>query len=126
MIYIYQDKTNKVITRFFDKRLQLDSYFLWKVTNEFSKKEVLFITEDLSDNKCAFSLFDLKHSSSLCYDNDIGLCIEPGHNEYVVYETTNYSLDEQFIIQEIDRDIMFVEIIRDVNTTNSNMNDVYY
>lgn len=136
MIYIYQNKTNKVMTRFFDKRKNVDSYFLWKIVNDFTKKEVWFITNDISPNTCYYNLFELEHSNTcIPYVEpgyvDIGyfnsaLCLDSGHNEYTVYETTELSLDQQYIIGEIERDIMFVEIIRDVNNTNSQVNNVYY
>lgn len=128
MIYIYQNKNNNVLTRFFDKRKKSDSYFLWKIKNSFSKEEFYFITEDISDMACSYNIFNITHSDngSTIGGVDIPIDIKAGHNTYTVYETTEYSLDTSFIIKEIEKDIMFVELKRDVNTNNSNLENVYY
>lgn len=128
MVYLYQNKNNTVVTRFFDRRQRSDTFFLWKIENMISKSEVFFITDDLSTNTCSYSLFDIEHSStgSTVGGVSIPLNIEAGHNTYTVYETTVFSLDEQYVIGEIESDIMFVEIIRGANTNNSQQKDIYY
>jgi hypothetical protein len=144
MIYIYQDKTNNVITRFSDRRKYSDSYFIWEIKNPITGDVKKFILNDISDRPCSFNLFKFIHSSQDCsllngyveqdyidfgYVEDNGnyiVCLDSGHNYYTVYETTEYSLDEQYIVGEIESDIMFIEIKRKVNTSASQINDVYY
>lgn len=129
MIYIYQNATNKILTRFSDRRQRSDSYFLWKIENYITKQVTYYITEDISPVNCAYNLFDLtdnKLTGSTVGGVNVDLDLEPGHNDYTVYETTELSIDEQYIIGEIEKDIMFVEIIRDVNTDNSQIKNIYY
>lgn len=128
MIYINQDLTNNIVTRFFDRRVYNDSYFLWIIENGISGKTFSFITNDVSQRGCSYNQFEITHSAtgSTTGGVDIPLFIQPGHNEYTVYETTDYSLDEQYIIKEIERDILFVEIKRGVNTIDSEEKNVYY
>lgn len=128
MVYIYQNQANNILTRFFDRRTSTSSYFLWKIVNEFSGDSFYYITEDISDNTCAYNVFPLVHSDtgSKVGGINIPIYIPAGHNTYTVYETSEYSLDPQYIIKEIETDIMFVEIVRDVNSPDSQINDVYY
>lgn len=129
MIYIYQNETNKIITRFSDRRQRSDSYFLWKIENYITKKITYYITEDISPVNCAYNLFELtdnKLTGSSVGGVNVDLDLEPGHNDYTVYETTKLSIDEQYIIGEIEKDIMYVQIIRDVNTVNSQAKNIYY
>ena len=53
MVYLYQNKNNTIVTRFFDRRQRSDTFFLWKIENMISKSEVFFITDDLSTNTCS-------------------------------------------------------------------------
>ena len=129
MIYIYQNETNKIITRFSDRRQRSDSYFLWKIENYITKNITYYITEDISAVNCAYNLFELtdnKLTGSSVGGVNVDLDLEPGHNDYTVYETTELSIDEQYIIGEIEKDIMYVQIIRDVNTNNSQSKNIYY
>lgn len=129
MIYIYQNEVNKILTRFSDRRQRADSYFLWKIENYITKKITYYITEDISTVNCAYNLFELidnKLTGSSVGGVNVELNLEPGHNDYTVYETTELSIDEQYIIGEIEKDIMFVQIIRDVNTNNSQSKNIYY
>lgn len=129
MIYIYQNETNKIITRFSDRRQRSDSYFLWKIENYITKQVTYYITEDISTVNCAYNLFELtdnKLTGSSVGGVNVDLDLEPGHNDYTVYETTELSIDEQYIIGEIEKDIMYVQIIRDVNTNNSQSKNIYY
>lgn len=129
MIYIYQNEVNKILTRFSDRRQRSDSYFLWKIENYITKKITYYITEDISPVNCAYNLFELtdnKLTGSSVGGVNVDLNLEPGHNDYTVYETTELSLDEQYIIGEIEKDIMYVQIIRGVNTNNSQSKNIYY
>jgi len=128
MIYLYQNKTNVISTRFFDRRKMADSFFLWEISNATSETPIYFITDDTSILSCAFNLFELTldDSGSKIGGIDIPLYLEPGHNTYTVYETSQYSLDPQFSLGVIEKDIMFVEIIRGVNTADSQQEDIYY
>ena len=128
MVYINQDSDNNIVTRFFDRRIYSDSYFIWKISNDITGASFSFITEDISNSGCSYNQFILTHSDtgSTTGGIDIPLYIEPGHNEYTIYETTEYSLDEQFIVKEIERDILFVELKRGVNTINSQEKNIYY
>lgn len=129
MIYIYQNEVNKILTRFSDRRQRSDSYFLWKIENYITKKITYYITEDISPVNCAYNLFELtdnKLTGSSVGGVNVDLDLEPGHNDYTVYETTELSIDEQYIIGEIEKDIMYVQIIRGVNTNNSQSKNIYY
>lgn len=128
MIYLYQNKINTVVTRFFDRRQRSDTYFLWKIENYISKKTTYFITDDTSPNRCAYNLFNITLSPTGDEDGgiDIPLNLEPGHNTYTVFETTEFSLDEDKVIGTIEKDIIFVEVIRGANTATSNITDIYY
>lgn len=128
MVYLYQNTNNSVVTRFFDRRKRSDTYFLWEIKNDISGKVTYHISEDLSPNTCSYNLFDIEHSDTGDKGGGINIPIylEPGHNDYTVYETTELSIDMQFVIGEIERDIMFVELIRGVNTDNSQATNIYY
>lgn len=128
MIYIYQNQVNNVLTRFFDRRLRTDTFFLWEITNDITNNVTLFITKDISDVECSYNLFKLEHShnGSETGGVDVPLNLEPGHNNYTVYETTEFSIDKDNIIGIIEEDIMFVELIRGANTDSSELNNIYY
>lgn len=128
MIYLYQNKINAVVTRFFDRRQRSDTYFLWKIENYISKQTTYFITDDTSPNSCAYNLFNITLSPTGDKDGgiDVELNLEPGHNTYTVFETTEFSLDEDKVIGTIEEDIIFVEVIRGANTATSNITDIYY
>lgn len=128
MIYIYQNKVNNIVTRFFDRKSRSDTFFLWEITNEVSNLTTYFITEDTSSFGCSYSSFSLEHSISGSKEGGINTTLDlvPGHNTYTVYETTEFSLDMQYVIGEIEKDIMFVELIRGVNTEDSEITNIYY
>lgn len=128
MIYLYQNKTNTVVTRFFDRRQRSDTYFLWKIENMITKQITYFITNDTSPNSCSYNLFSITLSPTGDKEQSMGtpIYLEPGHNTYTVYETTELSFDESFVIGTIEKDIIFVEILRGANTSASQQTDIYY
>lgn len=134
MIYINKDTSNTILTRFFDRRQRSDTYFIWTVTNSFSGIEKSFILSDDSNRPCSYNQFSFIHHTGDCTQlagyveqdyldfgytidtNGLIICLPNGHNDYVVQETTEFSLDPQYIIGEIERDIMFVELDREDNS----------
>lgn len=144
MIYINQCRVNNVVTRFFDKRQRTDTFFIWVITNPITNVKIKYIVKDTSTRPQSYNLFEFIHSFACVEDysyvkdeyfefdyivdeENPTICIESGHNYYSVYETTEFSLDPQYIIGcPIEKDIMFVEIKRDVNTDKSHSGDVYY
>lgn len=128
MVYLYQNSNNTVVTRFYDRRQRSDTYFLWEIRNAISGVVTYYITEDISPNSCSYNMFDIVHSTtgSDVGGLDIPISIEPGHNDYTVYETTELSIDMDKVIGVIEKDIMFVELIRGVNTDHSQVTNIYY
>ena len=129
MIYIEQNIANDFITRFWDRRQAPLSYFLWKVKNEFSGLETKFLMYDTTYYPEYYNRFTLTHTSNPSNVNgvDTPIYLQNGHNYYTVYETSHASLDEIYLLnpsKPIETGIMFVEIIRSVNTATTE--NVYY
>jgi hypothetical protein len=129
VIYIKQNTGNKFITRFNDKKTLEDGYFLWELTNEFTKETIYFILDDESNYPCAYNLFDLTHSitGSTTGGINVPLNLIGGQYEYKVYETTGQTLSISAVTGNyIEKDMLVVEMPRTVNTINSQINNIYY
>jgi hypothetical protein len=129
VIYIKQNNENKFITRFNDKRTLDNGYFLWELTNEFTKDVIYFMLDDESNYPCSYNLFNLIHSStgSTVGGINVPLNLIGGQYEYKVYETTGQTLSISAVTGTyIEKDMLVVEIPRTVNTPNSQINNIYY
>ena len=129
MIYIKQNSDNKFITRFNDKRTLDDGYFIWELTNEFTKDVVYFMLDDDSQLPCSYNLFNLVHSSTGSTIGGINtpLSLIAGQYEYKVYESTAQTISLSAVTGTfIEKDMLVVELSRTVNTENSQINNIYY
>jgi hypothetical protein len=129
VIYIKQNQDNKFITRFNDKRVLSGGYFLWELKNEFTKDVIYFMLDDETNYPCSYNLFNLTHSSTGSTVGGINtpLDLVAGQYEYKVYETPIQSLSLSAVTGTyIERDILVVEMLRTVNTPNSQINNIYY
>jgi hypothetical protein len=129
VIYIKQNQENKFVTRFNDKRVLEDGYFLWELKNEFTKDVIYFMLDDETAYPCSYNLFELIHSSTGSTVGGINtpLNLIAGQYEYKVYETPIQSLSLSAVTGTyIEKDILVVELLRTVNTPNSQINNIYY
>lgn len=125
MIYLKRNETNNVFRRFFDRTQDCDSYYLWKIYNSVSELLFVYVTDDISPNNM-YNIFNFTLSDTEpLYQSgiNINLNLNSGHHYYEVYETSEFSLDENKIIQLIERDILMVELVRNINTSATN--DIY-
>jgi hypothetical protein len=129
VIYIKQNQENKFVTRFNDKRVLENGYFLWELKNEFTKDVIYFMLDDETVYPCSYNLFELIHSSTGSTVGGINtpLNLIAGQYEYKVYETPIQSLSLSAVTGTyIEKDILVVELLRTVNTPNSQINNIYY
>jgi hypothetical protein len=127
VIYIKQNQENKFVTRFNDKKTLVNGFFLWELTNEFSKETIYFMLDDETAYPCSYNLFELTHSTtgSTVGGINVPLNLVGGQYEYKVYETTGQTLSISAVTGNyIEKDMLVVEIPRTVNT-NINTN-IYY
>lgn len=120
MIYILPNDTNTFIRRLNDKRQLANGFFLWKLTNEFSKEVVYFALTDTSDVECAYNTFTLVESpaGSPVGGIDEPLLLKGGQYEYEIYETNTLTNNiEEVVGGVIERDMLIVKIDRTVNTS---------
>lgn len=127
MIYILPDTSNTFIRRLNDKRQLENGFFLFKLTNEFTKEVIYFALTDTSDVECAYNTFTLVESpaGSPVGGIDIPLALIGGQYEYEIYETPILTNNiEEAVGGPIERDMLIVKINRSVNTSiNQN---IYY
>lgn len=127
MIFILPETSNTFIRRLNDKRKLEDGFFLWKLTNEFTKDVVYFSLDDTSERPCAYNTFTLIESltGSTSGGTNVPLSLKGGQYEYEIYETTGQTNDIQFAVgPAIERDMLIVKINRTVNTSINK--DIYY
>lgn len=128
MVFIIKETSNHFILRLSDKRSLPNTYFLWELTNIFDESVIYFSIDDLSLFQCDYSLFNLVESSSGSKVGGINtpLSLIGGQYEYKIYETLTPSNDiNDAIGGYIEKDILVVEIDKNVNTINSDINNIY-
>jgi hypothetical protein len=128
MIFLKQNFENKVIMRLTDKA-KFAEYYLFKITNEFSKDTFYYATNDISGQPCSYNMFIFDHnmSGSTSGGTNVQLAIPGGQYYYEVYETSQLTDDPQYVTNgPIESDMMVVQMIRTVNTPQSNWGNVYY
>lgn len=128
MVFIKKDSSNYFILRLADKRTLSNSYFLWELTNIFNQEVVYFLLDDTSLVQCDYNLFNLIESptGSKVGGVNVPLDLISGQYEYKLFETTTPDLNLSSIIGDyIEKDMLVVELDKNVNTSTSDINDIY-
>lgn len=131
MIYIKKEEKNIVLLRLFDKQINCDSFFIIKIyrTGTNTNEPIInLLSPDISTSS-KYSLFEIEHSVNGIKNGDVieqPIYLESGQWTYEILETSEYSLDMNKVIGTIEKDILFVELPRTVNTDNNKWSDVYY
>jgi len=95
MIFLNKNQSNTVILTLTDKSRLLTPTYIFELTNDTDKNEVIFSAPDLSTFKCKYNRFDIIESGST-FTNLTGGTINlnrVGFWDYKVYETTGSTLN---------------------------------
>lgn len=95
MIYIEKNKVNKIVLTLSETSRLTNPHFLFSFLNEYNltSTPILFSTEDLSENRNRYNLFEIdENSSGSTSGGTSSLNLIEGQYEYIVYESSASTL----------------------------------